>query len=146
MKKIAVNGLILLAFLTAVFYTNQVSGQNAESVADVPVPATTDVAIESTKKPFLQINKSEPPQSLEELATDQVETVKELASLIIEFFVKYSFQVLGGIIVLVLGWFIGGFIARRLLTFFEAKKFDITVSRFMAQCVKLMVVVFAGIV
>ena len=146
MKKVIVNGLILIAFLVTFFFANYASSQNPEEAADTATETVAETTTEATKSPLLRFNENEPPQSIGAMATEQVETVKELANIIIEFFVKYSFQVLGGIIVLILGWFIGGFIARRLLRFFESKKLDITVSKFIAQCVKLMVMVFAVIV
>ncbi|MCA9402996.1 MAG: mechanosensitive ion channel [Candidatus Omnitrophica bacterium] len=149
MNKTILRGLILGAFVATIFFANLAASQDASQTGEA-VQSTTAAAAETAeaaaKKPLFNLDKTAPPQSLEEMATDQVETVKKLATLLIEFFVKYSFQVLGGIIVLVLGWCIGGFISRRLLLFFQGKKFDVTVSKFIAQCVKLMVMVFAVIV
>ena len=146
MNKTILRGLILGVFVATIFFLNLAASQDAGQTGEVVEAATAETAEAATKKPLFNLDKTAPPQSLGEMATDQVETVKKLATLIIEFFVKYSFQVLGGIIVLVLGWFIGGFISRRLLLFFDGKKFDVTVSKFIAQCVKLMVMVFAVIV
>lgn len=87
-----------------------------------------------------------PPQNLEELATDQIDTVKNLINLVMEFFVKYSFQVLGGVIVLVLGWFVARFVGNLVLKFFEKKQFDITVSKFIVSGIRLTIMVFAVIV
>lgn len=103
-------------------------------------------ASEKVTGPIIKFKEVEPPQSLGEVAVEQVATFKKLIDIIIEFFVKYSFQVMGGLIVLALGWFIGGFIAKKLLDFFIKKQFDVTVSKFAAQCVKLMVMIFAVIV
>lgn len=149
MNKSLLRGLILTAFIATLFFVNLAASQDAAQTTEAAASAT-ETAVETTrtaaKKPLFNLEKTDPPQSLGEMATDQVETVKNLASILIEFFVKYSFQVLGGIIVLVLGWFIGGFISRRLMGFFEGKNFDVTVSKFIAQCVKLMVMIFAVMV
>lgn len=149
MKNFALKGLILGAFIVTLFFSGLASSQDASTAtaaADGAAQTVVEKAAKGSSKPLFDLKPGDPPQSLGEMATDQVETVKNLVSLIMEFSVKYSFQVLGGIIVLVLGWFIGGFIARRLLVFFESKSFDVTVSKFVAQCVKLLVMIFAVIV
>jgi small conductance mechanosensitive channel len=88
----------------------------------------------------------QPPQSLEEMAMQQVDTVKNLINMITEFLVKYSFQVLGGIIVLVLGWMVARFIGNWLLKFLGKKQIDVTVSKFIVGAVKLIILAFAFIV
>lgn len=136
MKKKFLNVLIFVSFTVTLFFSSLAAGQ-------APQPP----AAETVKQPIIQIKEvPPPPQSLGEVAEEQVQTFKKLIDIIVEFFVKYSFQVMGGLIVLALGWFIGGFIAKKLLIFFQKKQFDITVSKFIAQCVKLMVMVFAVIV
>lgn len=126
--------LILMSFSLTLFFSAAAIAQSPQAVP------------EKAKEPIIKFKEVDPPQSLEEVAVEQVQTFKKLIDIIIEFFVKYSFQVMGGFIVLALGWFIGGFISKKLLAFFEKKQFDITVSKFIAQCVKLMVLVFAAIV
>ncbi len=101
---------------------------------------------EPVKESIIQMKKVDPPQSLEEVAVQQVETAKKLIDTVIEFFVKYSFQVIGGFIVLLLGYFIGGFISRKLFQFCQKKNFDVTVSKFIADCIKLLIILFAVIV
>jgi len=88
----------------------------------------------------------QPPQSLEEMAMQQVDTVKNLINVITEFLVKYSFQVFGGIVVLVLAWVVARFLGNWLMKFLEKKHIDITVSKFIVGTVKLTIFVFAGIV
>jgi small conductance mechanosensitive channel len=126
--------LILISFSLTLFFSAAAIAQSPQAVP------------EKAKEPIIKFKEVDPPQSLEEVAVEQVQTFKKLIDIIIEFFVKYSFQVMGGLIVLALGWFIGGFISKKLLVFFEKKQFDITVSKFIAHCVKLMVLVFAAIV
>ena len=45
---------------------------------------------------------------------------------------------LGGLIVLALGWMIGGYLAKWVYKFFEKKGLDVTVNKFIAGIVKLM--------
>lgn len=85
-------------------------------------------------------------KGLEDVATEQWDTAKNLVDMIIEFFVKYSFQVLGGIIVLVLGWIVAGYLAKWTGKLLKKKEIDVTVSKFIVASVKLMVMIFAVIV
>jgi len=80
------------------------------------------------------------------VASEQLSTARNLLTLIWEFIIRYSFQVLGGIIVLVLGWLAGNYIAALLQKFLEKKDVDVTVMKFMTATVKLSVIAFAVVV
>jgi len=73
-------------------------------------------------------------------------TAKKLVDLMVEFCVKYSFQVLGGIIVLFLGWLVAKFVAKFLSKFLEKHKLDVTVSKFLVGIVKLLIMLFAFLI
>ncbi|MCA9406637.1 MAG: mechanosensitive ion channel, partial [Candidatus Omnitrophica bacterium] len=91
--------------------------------------------------------ENQPPQNLKDVAKDQIDTVKNLIDLITEFIVKYSFQVLGGIVVLVLGWLLARFLAKLVGNFLSSQKnIDVTVAKFSISTVKLLVMTFAVIV
>ena len=77
---------------------------------------------------------------------EEIQAVQKIADLIIDFFVRYSFQVAGAIIVLLAGWIVARTVASFVLRFLEKKKLDITFSRFIASTVKLIVIAFAFIV
>lgn len=102
----------------------------------------------SPKLLFAQTEEADkaPVQELKEVAEAQLETAKNLIDMIIEFAVKYSFQVLGGIIVLVVGWFVAKLVAKFVLKFLEKYKIDVTVSKFIIGTVKLLIISFAVIV
>ena len=108
--------------------------------------STISLAQEAVQTETASSGAHEPPQSLEEMAMQQVDTVKNLINVITEFLVKYSFQVLGGVIVLVLSWLVARFIGNWLTKFFAKKHIDVTVSKFVVGAVKLTILVFAGIV
>lgn len=93
-----------------------------------------------------EAQKQLPPQNLQEVAVQQLDTAKNLVNMIIEFFVNYSFQVMGGVIVLFFGWLIGGYLANLLGKFLQKKSIDITVSKFAVGSVKTLVIAFAAIV
>ena len=77
---------------------------------------------------------------------EEIQAVQKIVDLIIDFFVRYSFQVAGAIIVLLVGWIVARAIGSFVLRFLEKRKLDITFSRFIASTVKLIVIAFAFIV
>jgi small conductance mechanosensitive channel len=77
---------------------------------------------------------------------EEIRAVEKIIDLVIDFFVKYSFQVLGAIIILVIGVIIAKWVASFLLKLLEKKNLDITLSKFLVSSVKLIIIVFAIIV
>ena len=77
---------------------------------------------------------------------EEIQAVQKIVDLIIDFFVRYSFQVAGAIIVLVVGWIVARAIGSFVLRLLEKKKLDITFSRFIASTVKFIIIVFAVLV
>ncbi len=80
------------------------------------------------------------------IVSTQVDTAKKLIDLALEYVVKYSFQALGGVIVLIIGWIVGGYVEGLVNKFLATKKLDVTVAKFISGAVKILVVVFAVIV
>lgn len=76
----------------------------------------------------------------------QIDTFQKIMDVMVDFFVNYSFQVLGAILVLILGAVLGNWLSNLLLGFMQKKNLDITLSKFLAGTVKLIVVAFAVIV
>jgi len=73
----------------------------------------------------------------------EISTLQKFINTAVEFLTNYSFQVLGAIIVLVVGHFIGKWIHGIVLGVCEKKKLDITLSKFLANCAKMGVLAFA---
>ena len=73
----------------------------------------------------------------------EISTLRKLMDLAIEFFVKYSFQVLGGIIVVILGWLLANFIGRLIGEFLIKKGMDAPVVKFVIAMVKGTVIAIA---
>jgi small conductance mechanosensitive channel len=67
-------------------------------------------------------------------------------NLIIDFFVNYSFQVVGAIIIFVVGILVARAVASFLMKFFERKEFDVTLSKFTAAAAKVTILGFAIII
>jgi len=77
---------------------------------------------------------------------DEIKTIQKLISIVIDFFVNYSFQVVGAILVLVIGVLVARAVSSSLLKFFGKKEFDVTLSKFIATAVKGIILGFAFIV
>lgn len=77
---------------------------------------------------------------------EEMDAVQKLVNTLIEYAVSYGFQVLGALIVLAAGLVVANWVCRLLLRLFEKKKMDITLSKFLAGCVKGLIVAFAVII
>ena len=77
---------------------------------------------------------------------EEIRTVQRIIDLGVDFLVKYSFQVFGAVIILIVGVFIAKWTASFLLKLFEKKHLDITLSKFLVNSAKLIIIVFAVIV
>ena len=77
---------------------------------------------------------------------EQITTVQKLINTLIEFFVNYSFQVVGAIIILIIGLMIANSVHRLLMSLFEKKHLDITLSKFLAGMARLSILGFAVLI
>ncbi len=77
---------------------------------------------------------------------EQLSNVQKIMNTVIEYCVNYSFQVVGALITLVVASFAGGWVAKIIMKLGETKKWDITLTRFLAGTVKLIIMVFAVII
>ena len=71
---------------------------------------------------------------------EQLDLVTEVYQLIVNFLVNYSFQLLGAVLVLVLGFIVGGWVSRAVLRLMEHRNVDLTLREFLAGVVKMIVV------
>lgn len=71
---------------------------------------------------------------------EQLDLVAEVYQLIVNFLVNYSFQLLGALLVLALGFLVGGWISRAVLRLMEHRGVDLTLREFIAGVVKMIVV------
>ena len=72
--------------------------------------------------------------------------IKKIIDIIIEYSVKYSFQVLGGIIILIAGWIIAGIICKFFKRFLDKFKLDVTIVKFLVTALKMLMMAFAAII
>lgn len=76
----------------------------------------------------------------------EIEAVTGLIDFVIEFAVAYGFQVLGALVVLVIGIKVAGWSGRRVTALCLAKNMDETLAKFMGSIVKVIVVAFVLII
>ena len=76
----------------------------------------------------------------------ELTAVQQFMKTAVEFFTNYSFQVVGAILVLIIGNLIGNWVKGIILQLCEKKKIDITLSKFIASCAKIAILAFAIII
>lgn len=74
------------------------------------------------------------------------ELLKQVAGTVVDFFVKYSFQVIGGIIILLVGLKISQWAANSFTKLCKKKNFDPTLTQFAAGAVRVVIMAFAVLV
>jgi len=72
--------------------------------------------------------------------------LQKLYEMVMEFVVNYSFQVVGAIIIMVLGFFIAKKLGNLVAAFCQKRNMDVTLSKFFGNVVKMLVLIFALII
>ena len=81
-----------------------------------------------------------------DLLKDEIDQVANIYNIIIEFFTNYSFQLIGAFIIFIIGYMLAGKISTWVLKLCQRHKLDITLSQFLANTTKMLVVVMITIV
>jgi small conductance mechanosensitive channel len=102
---------------------------------------STQIAAETVTK-STSLSKLAPS----ELLSAEIEQVSEIYQIIITFFTNYSFQLVGALLVFFLGYYIAVKISNATLRLCERQKLDVTLSRFIASTMKMVVVIMVIIV
>ena len=76
----------------------------------------------------------------------ELQQAQEIYKLITEFIINYSFQILGAIIILVLGIIIARKVSDLVFNLCERKELDITLSRFIASASKIAIIAMVAII
>jgi small conductance mechanosensitive channel len=77
---------------------------------------------------------------------EDIQTVQKLINIVIDFIVNFSFQVVGAVLVLIIGVLVARAVSSFFLKLFEKKEIDITLSKFIASLIKGIILGFAFIV
>lgn len=80
------------------------------------------------------------------MGQEELELVTDLYNMVVTYMVTYSFQILGALVVLMLGAFVGRWVNNVVLALCEKKSLDITLSRFFASSARIAIIVSAFLV
>ncbi|MEI6895869.1 MAG: mechanosensitive ion channel family protein [Colwellia sp.] len=81
-----------------------------------------------------------------ELLREELEQASAIYQLVIDFLTNYSFQLIGAVLIFLVGFFFAGKIAKVVLRICEKKKIDITLSYFLASMTKITVMTVVCII
>lgn len=80
-----------------------------------------------------------------ELLRHEIEQASAIYKIVIDFFTNYSFQLIGALLIFLLGFYVAGKIAKTVLRLCEKHKLDVTLSRFIASTTRMVVMVMISI-
>lgn len=69
----------------------------------------------------------------------ELKQLSNIYEMVVEFFVTYSFQLLGAILIVLIGWFVASKCGNFILRFSKKKNVDVTLAAFSATGVKLLI-------
>ena len=76
----------------------------------------------------------------------ELATIQKVYDVVVEFVINYSFQIIGAIIILLVGAKLAGWVGKMVGRFCEDRGVDVTLSRFLGNAVKGLVLVFVIII
>jgi small conductance mechanosensitive channel len=68
--------------------------------------------------------------------------VQDIGELVVVYLVKYGFQVLGGVIILVIGWKLASWAGHLFVKHGAKKHYDVTLTKFIANVIRAVVMIF----
>lgn len=71
----------------------------------------------------------------------ELQTLQKFYNIAIEFLTHYSFQLIGAMIIVIVGWFAAKYAYTLLMRLFESHHFDMTLAKFVASVVKMLIFV-----
>ncbi len=76
----------------------------------------------------------------------ELENIQKFYNIIIEFFVNYSFQLIGAVIIFILGWYVANKVAQAVSKVCEKNELDVTLTKFIVNIVKFAIIIGVAIV
>lgn len=77
---------------------------------------------------------------------NELQMVQQIYNVVVEFIISYSFQIVGAIIILIIGIKLASWLGRLVTRLCERKDVDITLSRFLGSVVRILVLTFVIII
>lgn len=75
----------------------------------------------------------------------ELAVLENLFNLIVEFLVTYSFQIVGAIIIIIIGFKVAGWLSGLVVRICDKHNIDVTLSKFLGNVTKILVLTFVGI-
>jgi small conductance mechanosensitive channel len=76
----------------------------------------------------------------------EIDQVTNIYNIIIDFFANYSFQLIGALIIFIVGFILAGKISKFVLRLCQRHNLDITLSQFLASTTKMLIVIMITII
>ena len=76
----------------------------------------------------------------------EIDQVANIYNIIIDFFTNYSFQLVGALIIFILGYMFAGKVSKFVLRLCQRHELDITLSQFLASTTKMLIVIMITII
>lgn len=76
----------------------------------------------------------------------ELESLQKFYNIVIEFFVNYSFQLIGAVIIFILGWYIANKVSSAVGRVCEKNQLDVTLTKFVVNIVKFAIIIGVTIV
>jgi small conductance mechanosensitive channel len=76
---------------------------------------------------------------MEQALDVDIEMLENIYNMVAEFLVNYSFQVLGAIIILIIGWLAARWVSGFVVRFCDSKNVDVTLAKFIGSCIYILV-------
>ena len=80
------------------------------------------------------------------LLKNEIDQMAQIYQVVIDFFTNYSFQIVGAVIIFIVGYIVAGKVAAMLLRVCERHKLDVTLSRFIANSSRMILVLMIAII
>ncbi|WP_441003059.1 mechanosensitive ion channel family protein [Pseudocolwellia agarivorans] len=80
------------------------------------------------------------------LLKNEIDQMAHIYQIVIDFFTNYSFQIVGAIIIFIIGYILAGKVAAMLLRVCERHNLDVTLSRFIANSSRMILVLMIAII
>ncbi|XPF92493.1 mechanosensitive ion channel family protein [Colwellia sp. RE-S-Sl-9] len=80
------------------------------------------------------------------LLKNEIDQMAHIYQIVIDFFTNYSFQIVGAIIIFIIGYILAGKVAGMLLRVCERHNLDVTLSRFIANSSRMILVLMIAII
>jgi small conductance mechanosensitive channel len=77
---------------------------------------------------------------------EELATIQQIYNVAVEFIINYSFQIIGAILILIVGAKLAGWLGRKVAALSEHKGFDVTLSQFLGNVAKVVVLAFVVII